>query len=91
MSPLQRQLSVIKFDGTGAHQLTTTKGTHDINMSPGVQFYLDSWSSVEKPQQVELHSASGALLRTLEDNAAVSQWVASHAYSAGTADELHHQ
>jgi dipeptidyl-peptidase-4 len=81
VSPLQRQLSAIKFDGSGAHQLTSTKGTHDINMSPSTQFYLDSWSSVDKPRQTELHSSSGALLRTLEDNAAVSRWAATHAYS----------
>ena len=81
VSPLQRQLSAIKFDGSGAHQLTSTKGTHDINMSPNTQFYLDSWSSVDKPRQIELHSSSGALLRTLEDNAAVSRWAATHAYA----------
>ncbi len=81
VSPLQRQLSAIKFDGSGTHQLTTAKGTHDINMSPSTQFYLDSWSSVDKPRQIELHSSSGALLRTLEDNAAVSRWAATHAYA----------
>ena len=81
VSPLQRQLYSIKFDGSGAHRLTTTAGTHGINMSPNAQFYLDSWSSVTTPKHVELHAASGALLRTLEENAAVSQWVATHAYS----------
>ncbi len=81
VSPLRRQLYAVQFDGSGSRRLSTTAGTHTINMSPSTQFYLDSWSSVEKPRQVELHSSSGALLRTLEDNAAVSQWVATHAYS----------
>lgn len=81
VSPLQRQLSAIKFDGTGQHQLTTTTGTHNINMSPNAQYYLDNWSSVTTPRHVELRSTSGTLLRALEENAAVSQWVATHAYS----------
>src|ERR1019366_4700945 len=62
-------------------QLTTTTGTHSINMSPNAAYYLDSWSSVTTPRHVGLHAASGALSRTLEDNTAVSQWVATHAYS----------
>lgn len=80
-SPLQRQLYAIQFDGKSTRQLTTTTGTHSINMSPNAAYYLDSWSSVTTPRHVELHAASGALSRTLEDNTAVSQWVATHAYS----------
>jgi dipeptidyl-peptidase-4 len=81
VSPLQRQLYAIKFDGTGARRLTTTTGTHAINMSPGAQYYIDTWSSASTPKHVELWAAGGKLLRTLEDNAAVSQWTATHAYS----------
>ncbi|MES1259300.1 MAG: S9 family peptidase, partial [Gemmatimonadota bacterium] len=81
VSPLERQLYAINFDGTNARRLTTTAGTHSINMSPNAQFYLDSWSSVSTPRRIELHGTAGAVSRTLEENAAVTQWVASHAYS----------
>jgi dipeptidyl-peptidase-4 len=83
-SPLQRQLYAIRFDGTGARRLTTTEGTHAINMSPNAQYYLDSWSSVTTPRQVELWSTAGKKLTTLEQNASVTDWVASHAYSPTT-------
>ena len=81
VSPLQRQLYTVKFDGTGSRRLTQAEGTHGINMSPNARYYLDTWSSVTRPRQVELWAAGGAKLATLEDNAAVSQWTATHAYS----------
>ncbi len=81
VSPLQRQLYSVRFDGSGTQRLTTVEGTHAINMSPNTRYYLDSWSSVSTPRHVELWATGGKLLRTLEDNAQVTQWVASHAYS----------
>ncbi|HEY4101692.1 MAG TPA: S9 family peptidase [Gemmatimonadales bacterium] len=82
-SPLQRQLYAIQFDGTRARRLTTEEGTHAIDMSPDARYYLDSWSSTTVPRHVVLHTTAdaGHAIRTLEDNTAVSQWVASHAYS----------
>jgi dipeptidyl-peptidase 4 len=81
MSPLQRQLYAVKFDGSVPKRLTVTAGTHAINMSPNARYYLDSWSSVSTPRHVELWATGSKLLRTLEDNAATTQWVAAHAYS----------
>lgn len=81
VSPLERQLYSVRFDGTDTRRLTTTTGTHGINMSPNARYYLDSWSNVSTPRHVELWATGGKLLRTLEDNAAVTQWVATHAYS----------
>ncbi len=81
-SPLQRQLYAVTFDGSGAKRLTTTAGTHRIDMSPDTRYYLDRWSALQQPRQVELWAAGGKKLRTFEDNAPVSQWLATHAYSA---------
>ncbi|HEU4642749.1 MAG TPA: S9 family peptidase [Gemmatimonadaceae bacterium] len=81
-SPLQRQLYEIRFDGSHARRVTTTAGKHEIDMSPDTRWYIDDWSSVHQPARVELWStASKKMLRTLEDNAQVGQWLASHAYS----------
>jgi dipeptidyl-peptidase-4 len=80
-SPLERQLYAVRFDGSGKRRLTQTKGTHGINMSPNGKFYLDTWSSLQQPKQVELWSTDGNKLATLETNAATSQWLQTHAYS----------
>jgi dipeptidyl-peptidase-4 len=80
-SPLQRQLYAVKFDGSGARRLTTTPGTHRIDMSPDTRYYLDRWSSLQQPRQVELWATGGRKLKTFEDNARVTQWLATNAYS----------
>ncbi|MGD0483158.1 MAG: DPP IV N-terminal domain-containing protein [Gemmatimonadales bacterium] len=83
-SPLQRQLYSVRFDGTNPRRITQTQGTHGINMSPDAKFFIDSWSSTRQPRQVETWATTatgGQMLRKMEDNAAVTQWVASHAYA----------
>ena len=80
-SPLQRQLYSIRFDGTDQHRITTAEGNHRINMSPTATFFLDRYSSLKQPTQVEVWAASGQKLRTLESNPAVTRWLQTHAYS----------
>jgi len=81
-SPLQRQLSSVRFDGKGTRSITSAQGTHGIDMSPNTQYFIDRWSSLRQPKQVELWSTTGRKLRTMEGNAQVSQWLATYEYSA---------
>lgn len=81
-SPLQRQLYSIRFDGSDKRRITTAEGNHRINMSPTATYFIDRYSSVHQPTQVELWAASGPKIRTMENNAAVTEWLATHAYSA---------
>ena len=80
-SPLQRQLYSIRFDGSNKRRITAAEGNHRIDMSPAATYFLDRYSSVHQPVQVELWSTPGQKIRTLEDNAAVTNWLASHTYS----------
>ena len=80
-SPLQRQLYSIRFDGSGARAITSTPGRHQFDMSPNGEYFIDSWSSTRQPKQVELWSTSRGKLRTMEDNASVTQWIATHEYT----------
>jgi dipeptidyl-peptidase-4 len=80
-SPLQRQLYSIRFDGTGQRRITSAEGTHRINMSPNATYFIDRYSSLRQPTQVELWTAAGQKLRTMENNSAVTTWLATHAYS----------
>jgi dipeptidyl-peptidase 4 len=83
-SPLQRQLYSVKFDGTGARRITQAQGTHAINMSPDARYFIDTWSSTRQPRQVEMWATAakgGQMLRRMEDNAAVTQWLSTHAYA----------
>ena len=88
-SPLQRQLYSIRFDGGGQRRLTTEEGTHSIDLSPDARYFLDRWSNVHQPRQVELWATAGGprgaarMLKKLEDNASVSSWLTTHVYSPG--------
>jgi dipeptidyl-peptidase 4 len=81
VSPLQRQLYAIRFDGASERRLTTTEGTHGIDMSPDTRYYIDRWSAVRQPRQVELWATGGRMLQKMEDNVAVSRWLETHVYS----------
>jgi dipeptidyl-peptidase-4 len=79
-SPLQRQLYSIRFDGTGKRRITTSDGTHRIDMAPTATYFIDRYSSLTQPLQVELW-APDRKLRTMEDNVATTRWLQTHAYS----------
>ncbi|SHN12918.1 S9 family peptidase [Mucilaginibacter sp. OK098] len=81
-SGLDQQFYTIKFDGSGKTKLSTVTGFHDINMSPNTKYYLDSYSNVNTPLHVTLNDDKGRVLKTLEDNQAVSEYTKAHAYSA---------
>ncbi|MBM3811869.1 MAG: alpha/beta fold hydrolase [Acidimicrobiia bacterium] len=62
VSPLERHLYRVGFDGKGKQRLTKAAGTHAIEMAPGCGYYLDTHSSLREPSKVTLHSHDGAEL-----------------------------
>jgi len=54
--------------------------TIPFTMSPTATFFIDRYSSLKQPLQVEIWSPTQKL-RTLEDNAAVNRWMETHSYS----------
>ncbi|CCG98699.1 peptidase S9B dipeptidylpeptidase IV domain protein [Fibrella aestuarina BUZ 2] len=80
-SPMERQLYVIDVTGKNKRRLTTAAGRHAINMSRNGQFFIDRYSNVQTPTQVELRDVSGKLIKTLEDNARVRDFVSKNVYA----------
>lgn len=80
-SPLDRHLYSIKFDGSGKKKITKEAGRHHLNLSPNSKYFIDSYSNVNTPKQVELCSTKGKLIKKFEENKAVGEFVASHAYA----------
>jgi len=80
-SPLEQQFYSIKYDGSKKTRLSMQPGFHDINMSPNTKYYIDKYSSSNVPTHVDLCDDKGKVLKTLEDNKAVSDFIATHAYS----------
>jgi dipeptidyl-peptidase-4 len=59
-SPLERQLYSVRLNGKDRARITQGAGTHSISMSPTMEFYLDSFSSVTEPTRRTLHVIDGA-------------------------------
>jgi dipeptidyl-peptidase-4 len=72
VSPRERYLYSLSFDGKKKARLSAAPGTHRINMSSDYQFYIDYYSQAAKPQVVSLYKTKGnALLKVLENNEAL--------------------
>jgi dipeptidyl-peptidase-4 len=70
-SPMERKLYSVDFKGRKKRSLTTEAGTHAISKIEGYNYFLDKHSSLNTPPVFYLRDASGKIVRTLEDNAAL--------------------
>ncbi len=53
------------LDGSGFMRLTEGAGDHEIQMSPSMQFFVDTHSSTQRPPVTELRDRDGALRLTI--------------------------
>ncbi len=69
VSPLEKHLYRVKFNGKGKQQLTHDAGTNNITMSENAQYYIKHHNSVTTPNISTLHYAVKDMqLRVLSDN-----------------------
>lgn len=80
-SPLERQLYAIDFKGGKKKKLSQEAGRHFINFSPDGSTYLDRYSNVNTPTQVELWKTSGKMIHRFEDNQKVKEFTQKHFYA----------
>jgi dipeptidyl-peptidase 4 len=80
-SPLEEQLYSIRFDGKKERRMSKAPGYHQFNVSPNCRYYVDTYSNINEPRQVELWNTDGKMIKKLEDNAAVTKYLATHEYS----------
>jgi len=83
VSPLERHLFSISFDGSDKQQYTEDRGNHSFSMGPDGKYFIDTWSNTDTPTQVDLRSTenSGKLLKELENNESVSDYIEKYHYS----------
>lgn len=67
-SPLERQLYSVDFKGKKKKQITKVAGRHTIEFSPNSTYFIDTYSNVNLPRQVELWSVRKGKIKTLVDN-----------------------
>jgi len=63
--PYDTHLYRVNMQGNEPVQLTDGRGKHDIELAPSKQYFVDTYSTVDRPPVVELRGADGTLLQTL--------------------------
>lgn len=81
VSPLERHLYSVNFNGGNKQKHTSAEGTHNISMGDNAKYYLDRYSNTTTPTQVELWSTTEGQIEVLENNASVREFTDSHIYS----------
>ncbi|MFA6400167.1 MAG: S9 family peptidase [Salinivirgaceae bacterium] len=77
----QRDIFVIKADGSGKRKLSTQYGTNRALFSSSYTYYINYFSNDTTPTLVTLHDAKGKLLRVLEDNATLKEKLKGYKFS----------
>ncbi|MGF1533446.1 MAG: S9 family peptidase [Bernardetiaceae bacterium] len=68
-SPLERHFYQIDIEGKKKTKISTTAGTHEIDMSPDFRYYLHYFSNAQTPKQVRLvKTAKHEVIKLLEEN-----------------------
>lgn len=79
-SPLRNNLYTVGTNGKGKRRLTKGEGIYRISPAAGCKYYLSYFSNSSTPNTVTLHDGKGRLIRTLEDNARLKEYIASIDY-----------
>ncbi len=66
-SPLERQLYSINLDGSNKQRLTKAAGTHSVSLSPGGDYFLDTFSSLTQVPRTTLCRANGEEIRVYRE------------------------
>ena len=67
-SPTESELYRVGLDGSGFGRITKEKGTHTVNLSPGAQFYVDTYSNAATPPRQDVYGVDGGKSATLNEN-----------------------
>lgn len=64
-SATEKYLYSIKFDGTGMKRISKEEGTHAINFSYDLKYYLDTYSNIKTPPVLTLYKSDGKLVKPI--------------------------
>lgn len=72
-SPLQRQVYVIKLDGSGKRAINGSAGTHEAQFSHTFDYWVDTYSRINQPAVYTVLDREGHAVRVIEDNHHVTE------------------
>ena len=67
ISPVEKQLFRVEVKSGKKNRLTTEEGWHNITMSGDCAYFVDNYSSIKVPRNVDLTVNSGKVVRRLQE------------------------
>ncbi|MCD4696291.1 MAG: S9 family peptidase [Bacteroidales bacterium] len=80
-SPINRELYVIKTDGSRKKQLSENTGTNRVKFSKKYKYYINTFSDANTPGLTSVHSANGKQLWVVEDNNKLKEAIKEYNFS----------
>lgn len=81
VSPMEKNLFRVKFNGKGKQQITSAPGNHRVDVSPSGHYFIDSYSDTHTPSQIDLRNGKGELLAVLAGNQRVTSHLEEYDYA----------
>ncbi len=78
---INKDVCGVHFDGSDNIRFPSRIGTNRAKISANFTWYINEWSDANNPPCYTLHNKSGKLIRTLEDNAELSQRIREHGFT----------
>ncbi len=67
-SPMERHFYRVGLNGSGFARITKEDGMHTVDLAPGANFYLDTYSNVTTPPHQSIYRVDGRKTATLNEN-----------------------
>jgi dipeptidyl-peptidase-4 len=81
VSPMERHLFSVKFNGKAKKQLTTSTGNHSVNVAPTGKYFIDTWSNTGTPSSMELRDSKGKVIMELAGHERALEHLQAYDYS----------
>jgi dipeptidyl-peptidase-4 len=81
VSPLERHIYKVFFDGSGKQKISTEKGNNYAEFSSTCDYYIGFNSSASAPLKVSLYDKKCKLIRVLEDNVSLNSFIKEFEFS----------
>lgn len=67
-SPTERHLYRVSLNGSGFARITKQDGVHSVNLSPGANLFVDTYSNAMTPPRQDLYRVDGSQAATINEN-----------------------
>jgi dipeptidyl-peptidase-4 len=68
---MYQSLYSIKNDGSDKKKISEKVGHNEVEFSTGMKYFMNTYSTINSPYEISIHSADGKLVEMLKDNAAL--------------------